>query len=183
MASIARFLSQKLRLKVNAEKSAVDRPWKRTFLGYSMTHHMKPRLKVARKSVVRLKKKLKQVWRQGRGQNLSTLIETLRPVLRGWIAYFRLSEVKGILEELDSWICRHLRGVIWHQWKKPKTRMKNLMKRGLSKARAWKSANNGRGCWYNAGASHMNEAFKAKYFKEMGLLSLHQECSRLQSLS
>ena len=183
MVSTTRFLSQKLRLKVNAEKSAVDRPWNRTFLGYSMTHHREPRLKVARKSVIRLKKKLKQIWRQGRGQSLSRLIETMRPVLRGWMAYFRLSEVKGVLEELDSWIRRHLRGVIWHQWKKPKTRAKNLIKRGLSKARAWKSASNGRGCWYNAGASHMNEAFKASYFKEMGLLSLRQEWSRLQSLS
>jgi RNA-directed DNA polymerase len=183
MTSITRFLLQKLRLKVNAEKSAVDRPWKRTFLGYSMTNHRDPRLKVARKSVDRLKKKLKAVLRKGKGQRLTTLIDTLRPILRGWIAYFRLSEVKGIFEELDSWIRRHLRGVIWRQWKRPKTRAKNLMKRGLNEARAWTSAYNGHGPWYNAGASHMHEAFKSIYFRRKGLLSLRYEWTRLKSLS
>lgn len=183
MASIARFLSRKLRLKVNPEKSAVARPWERTFLGYSMTNRKKPKLKVAQSSVKRLKKKLKKLLRQGRGRNLGTLIETLRPVLRGWIAYFRLSEVKGVFEALDGWIRRRLRLVIWRQWKKPRTRAKKLMKRGLDEARACKSAFSGRGPWYNAGASHMNQAFKASYFKKMGLLSLQHELNRLQSLS
>lgn len=183
MASITRFLSKRLRLKVNPEKSAVARPWERTFLGYSMTNHKAPKLKVAKDSVVRMKKKLKMLLRRGRGQKLSTLIETLKPVLRGWICYFRLSEVKGIFEQLDGWIRRRLRLVIWRQWKKSKTRAKHLMKRGLEEARAWKSACNGRGPWYNAGASHMNQAFKSSYFKKAGLLSLHHELSRLQSLS
>ncbi len=183
MASITKFLSQKLRLHVNASKSAVARPWNRVFLGYSMTHHRVPKLKVARQSVLRLKKKLKMLLRRGRGQRLDRCIAALVPVLRGWMIYFRLSEVSGIFARLDSWIRRRLRLVIWRQWKKPKTRAKKMMKCGLSEARSWKSAYSGRGPWYNAGASHMNQAFKRSYFTKMGLLSLQQERRRLQSLS
>ena len=183
MASITRFLEQKLRLKVNQAKSAVARPWSRKFLGYSMTMHKKPRLKVASESVRRLKQSLKEVFRRGRGWRLDRLIETLRPKLLGWIAYFKLSEVKGVFDELDGWIRRRLRCVIWRHWKRSYTRAKHLMKRGLSEAKAWISATNGRGPWWNAGASHMNEAFRAGYFARLGLVSLQQERRRLQSLT
>src|ERR1041384_5782931 len=132
LKSLTIFLERRLRLKVNAEKSAVDRPWERKFLGYSFTMQRETRLKVARESVQRLKGKLRDIFRRGRGSNLSRLIEEqLTPLLRGWLNYFRLAEVKGIFEELDSWIRRKLRSLIWRKWKRPFKRMKQLMKRGL----------------------------------------------------
>jgi len=158
LESMTRFLDRKLRLKVNREKSAVDRPWRRKLLGYSMTAHMKPRLKVAPQSVKRLKDKLREKFRRGRGRNISRFIEELTPLLRGWANYFRLAEVKNTFEELDSWIRRKLRNNLWRQWKRTYTRAKNLMKLGLDKDRALKSAMNGRGPWWNSGASHMNQA-------------------------
>ena len=110
------------------------RPWERKFLGYSLTWHRESRLKVAASSVQRLKEKLREIFRRGRGRNLARLIEEeLTPLLRGWMNYFRLAEVKGIFEELDSWIRRKLRGLIWRQWKRPYTRAKSLMQRGLAK--------------------------------------------------
>ena len=119
MKSLTRFLERRLRLRVNAEKSAVARPWERKFLGYSLTWHRESRLKVAASSVQRLKEKLREIFRRGRGRNLGRLIEEeLTPLLRGWMNYFRLAEVKGIFEELDGWIRRKLRGVIWRQWKR-----------------------------------------------------------------
>ncbi len=127
MASVTRFLTDRLRLKVNAAKSAVDRPWKRSFLGYSMTSHMKPRLRVAAKSVGRLRDKLRAMFRQGRGQSLERTIETSTPILRGWINYFRLAQVKGTFEDLDGWLRRKLRCILWRQWKRPRTRVKKLM--------------------------------------------------------
>jgi RNA-directed DNA polymerase len=172
MASITEFLEQRLKLKVNAAKSAIDRPWKRKFLGYSMTSETKPRLKVAERSVERLKDKLREIFRRGRGRNINKIVEELSMVLRGWIQYFKLSEVKNVFEEIDQWIRRKLRCIKWRQWKRVYTRAKNLMKRGLDEARAWKSAMNGRGPWWNAGASHMNEAFKKSDFDKMGLVSL-----------
>ena len=181
LKSVTRFLSERLRLKVNAEKSAVGRPWQRKFLGYSITWEKKPRLKVAKESVQRFKGKLRGLFREGRGRNLKRFIEELTPVLRGWMNYFRLAEVKGIIDELDGWLRRKLRCLQWRQWKRTFTRAKALMKRGLEEVRAWKSATNGRGPWWNAGASHMNEAFPKSYFDRMGLVSLPNHLRRLQS--
>jgi RNA-directed DNA polymerase len=179
--SMTRFLVCRLKLKVNADKSAVDRPWRRKFLGYSVTHHKVPRLKVAAQSVLRFKGKLRNLFRQGRGRNLQRLIEEMTPVLRGWTNYYRLAEVKNIFEELDGWIRRKLRVIIWRQWKHPGTREKALRKRGLPPKQAWKSAWNGRGPWWNAGAPHMNLAFPKAFFDEMGLLSLLAQLRKLQA--
>jgi RNA-directed DNA polymerase len=184
MKSITSFLDRRLRLKVNAEKSAVARPWERKFLGYSLTPNRKPRLKVAQESVRRLKVKLREIFRRGQGRNLGQLIaDELTPLLRGWMNYFRLAEVKGVFEELDGWIRRKLRGVIWRQWRRTITRAKGLMQRGLDKLRAWESANNGRGPWWNAGASHMHTAFPKSYFDRLGLWSLLDQRLRLQLVS
>ncbi|MGE5484176.1 MAG: group II intron reverse transcriptase/maturase [Ignavibacteriales bacterium] len=183
MTSLTRFLERRLKLKVNADKSAVDRPWNRKFLGYSMTFHQRPRLKVAEASVERMKAKLRGILREARGRSLETAIEELGPTLRGWTNYFRHVESKGALEELDGWIRRRLRCILWRQWKRPWTRAKNLMKRGLPEERAWKSATNGRGPWWNSGASHMNQAFPKSYFTRMGLVSLldHLHCIQYAS--
>jgi RNA-directed DNA polymerase len=180
MESISRFLERRLRLKINREKSAVDRPWKRVFLGFSMTWHKVPKIRVAPVSVLRFKSNLKGALRRGRGQNLQKFVEEIRPVLRGWVNYFCLSEVKGIFEELDGWIRRRLRCIIWRQWKRPHTRGQNLMKRGLSEEQSWRSATNGRGPWWNSGAAHMNLAFPKKYFDRLGLVSLLDQVVMLQ---
>ena len=180
LKSLTSFLEQRLRLKVNAEKSAVARPWERKFLGYSFTWQRAARVKVAPVSVQRLKEKLREIFRRGRGRNLNKLIaEDLTPLLRGWMNYFRLAEVKGIFEELDSWIRRKLRNLIWRKWKRSHTRAKNLMQRGLDKTQARKSAGNGRGPWWNAGAPHMHLAFPKSYFDRCGLLSLLEQRRRL----
>lgn len=178
--SIEKFLARRLRLRVNRQKSAVDRPWKRKFLGYSMTWHKRPRLKVASLSVKRLKLKLKEAFRRGRGRNLGKFIDELALTLRGWINYFRLSEVKGIFEELDGWIRRRLRLIIWRQWRRAYARVKGLMRRGLGEGRAWESATNGRGPWWNSGAPHMNQAFPKKFFDRLGLVSLLDSVLKFQ---
>ena len=137
MESISRFFKKRLRLKVNQEKSAVDRPWRRAFLGFSMTWDKVPRIKVAALSESRFKSALKEAFRKGRGRNLHQFIKEMRPLLQGWVNYFRCSEVRGIFEELDGWIRRRLRGILWRQWKRPYARAKNLMRRGLSERQAW----------------------------------------------
>jgi RNA-directed DNA polymerase len=180
MKSVTRFLAKRLRLKVNAEKSAVARPWERKYLGYSMTWHKQPRLKVAPESLRRLKAKVRLIIREGRGRSLPQVIKELNQLLRGWMQYFRLAEVKGVFEELDGWLRRKLRCLLWRRWKRPFTRAKNLMKRGLKELRAWKSAVNGRGAWWNAGASHMNEAFPKSYFDRLGMISLLDQLRKLQ---
>ena len=180
LASLTQFLAKRLKLKVNQTKSAVNRPWNRKFLGYSMTFHKQPRLKVAPASVKRFKGKLKELFRAGRGRNLAKFITELTPVLRGWVNYFRLAEVKGVFEEFDGWIRRKLRCVLWRQWKRACTRAKNLKRRSLDEVRAWKSATNGRGPWWNSGASHMHACYPKSYFDKLGLVSLLNQLHRLQ---
>ena len=172
METITAFLERHLKLTVNEDKSAVSRPWNRAFLGYSMTWHMRPKLKASPSSIKRFKANLKAAFRRGRGRNIQKFIEEIKPLLLGWINYFRLAEMKGIFEELDGWIRRRLRCIIWRQWKKPRTRSKRLLKRGLSEENAYLSASNGRGAWWNSGASHMNKAFPKSYFDKCGLVSL-----------
>ena len=181
MESLTRFLEGKLKLRVNREKSTVDRPWRRKFLGYSMTFHKKPRLKVAPESVKRFKSKVKEILRRGRGRSLRRTIDTLTPILRGWSNYFKLVQVKNVFEELDGWLRRKLRGILWRQWKRSYTRARNLMKRGLAEERAWRSAANGRGPWWNAGAPHMNQAFPKSFFDSIGFVSLLNQHRRFQS--
>ena len=179
-ASVEQFLKERLRLTVNRGKSAVDRPWKRIFLSYSMTNHRNPRLTVGKTPVQRLMKKVRKIAKKGRGRNIKKVIEELTPKLRGWAVYFRDAEVKETFKNLDGWIRRKLRCILWRQWKQPSTRAKKLMKRGLTEERAYKSAYNGRGPWWNSGASHMNDAFRKAYFKELGLLSLVDGLRRFQ---
>jgi RNA-directed DNA polymerase len=180
MASLERYLREHLRLTVNRAKSAVGRPWERKFLGYSVTHHHRPRLKVAAESLRRFKAALRQAFRAGRGRNLRRLLADLAPALRGWAAYFRLADVTGVFEELDQWIRRKLRSILWRQWKRRWTRFKELCRRGLEVARAAASASNGRGPWWNAGAGHMNQAVPARWFSQQGLVSLVHEHRRLK---
>ena len=172
MNSLKRYLQQKLHLRVNEAKSAVARPWQRTFLGYSMTFHRTPKLTVAPGSVTRLKEKIRELIRRGRGQSLTGVITELQPLLTGWGAYFKLAETKNVFEELDGWIRRKLRCLLWRQWKHVYTRARRLMQQGIAESRAWHSATNGRGPWWNSGASHMNEAYPQSFFAGLGLPAL-----------
>lgn len=183
MAALTEFLQTKLKLKVNADKSAVARPWERKFLGYSITWHQKPKLKIAEASRKRFKAKMREVFRMGRGQSLDKTIQQLNPVLRGWMHYFHLAEQKGVLEELDGWLRHKMRTLLWRQWKRSLPRARNLMKRGLSEERAWISATNGRGPWWNGAASHMNQAYPKSWFDNNGLISLLDTQRRFQGAS
>ena len=169
---ITKFLETKLRLTVNATKSAVDRPWNRKFLGYSMTAEKATRLRPSPQNVQRLKGTIREVVRRGRGCSLYRVIGELTPKLRGWGNYFKLSEVKKVFEELDGWIRRKLRNIIWRQWKKPKTRYRNLKSRGISEDWARQTALGGHGPWFASGTKTMNIAFPKKFFDSLGLVSL-----------
>lgn len=172
MESLTRFIEKKLKLKVNRKKSAAGRPWSRKFLGYTMTWHVKPRLRVAPESVRRFKDHIRELLARGLGRSIGSVIKELKPVLTGWMHYFKLAAVKVTFETLDEWLRRKLRCVLWRQWKKPRTRAKRLMERGIDQIRAYASAYNGHGPWWNAGASHMNCAVPMGWFVQQGLVSL-----------
>jgi len=175
MESLTRFLKEILKLTVNPKKSAVDRPWKRKFLGFSMTAHRECRVRVAPQAVERFKEAMREKFREGRGCNLRVFLESLKPKLRGWASYFSVAETRKVFEDLDQWLRRKLRCMEWRKWKKPRTRMRKLIALGLDRERARESAFNGRGPWWSAGASHMNAALPTAYFRRMGLISLLEE--------
>jgi RNA-directed DNA polymerase len=183
LTSLTQFLAERLKLTVNHAKSAVARPWQRKFLGYSMTWHREPKLRIAAPSLQKLTAKIKDLLRGAHGRQLGTTIQTLNPVLRGWAAYFQLTETKAALENRDGWVRHKLRCILWRQWKRPYARARNLMQRGLTEERAWRSACNQRGPWWNAGASHMNAAFPKSWFDTQGLVSLLGTVQRLQRAS
>jgi RNA-directed DNA polymerase len=120
MASLTRFLEDRLRLKVTPSKSVVDRPWNCTFLGYTVTNHLQPRLKPAPKSVKRAKDRIRQITHPGRERHIRVVIEEVNRFTRGWIGYFRLARVKAPFEILDQWIRRRLRKILWELWRQPK---------------------------------------------------------------
>ena len=181
LKDIRAFVENKLKLKVNEKKSAVACPWERKFLGYSVTWHKQAKLKIALTSVNRLKEKVRSLTTGNRSKSVKATINALTPVLRGWISYFRLTEVRGVLEELDGWINRKLRCLLWRQWKRPRTRAKTLQRVGLSKDRAMVSAYNNHGPWWNSGSSHMNQAIKTAWFRRQGLISLLEQQRQFQS--
>ena len=178
METLTKFLEKRLRLKVNQEKSAVARPWERKFLGYSFTEESKPRTRVAPKSVEKLKQKLKPIWKRGRGQSMKMTIKELNRIIIGWASYYRLSELIWPFKMLDSWIRRRLRCIIWRHWKTPRTRLKNLMKRGVPIYVAKPAAYANAGPWKASNLPGMNMAFPNKTLKQWGLKSLLDEHRR-----
>lgn len=144
MESLILFLGERLKLTVNLSKSAVDRPWKRKFLGFSLTVQKESRIRVSPQSVERLKDKLRNRFREGRGRNLKSFIESLKPLLRGWANYYSMAEARGVFEELDQWIRRKLRCTEWRKWKRRRRRQQRLITLGLDRETARASAFNGR---------------------------------------
>ena len=172
MASVTGFLERKLKLKVNRAKSAVDRPWRRKFLGYTVTTNKQPRLKPAPESVKRAKAKIRQITRRGKGRNIQQTIEDINLYICGWFGYFRMSEVKQPFDVMDQWIRHHLRKILWRQWKTPRNRAKMLRRFGAWPEKAKRATSNGRGPWWNAGAPHMHAAITNERLFEWGLQSL-----------
>ncbi|MDO9146958.1 group II intron maturase-specific domain-containing protein [Hydrogenophaga sp.] len=137
--------------------------------------------RIAKPSIERLRHTVRQICAQGRGRALPETIKRLNPILRGWMNYFSLTQSRRPIEELDAWVRRRLRCMVWWQWKKTKTREAKMRSHGLDAQRAWRSSVNGHGPWWNAGAKHMVAALPPKYFMRLGLVSqvaTHQHVQR-----
>lgn len=154
MTSLEGFLWKRLRLQVNRDKSAVAHPWERKFLGYTVTTRG-VRLLVSPQAQNRLKLKLRPLFRRGRGQSLAATIAELNPIIRGWTAYFRLVPTMRLFKDLDARVHRHLRATIWRQWKNPRIRQRELVRRGVPRRIAKATAYSGNGPWRSARSEAM----------------------------
>jgi len=173
LAAITKYLENTLKLKVNQDKSGIVDRGNASFLRYSVcSRKYNVRLRITPEVVKRFKGDMKVVFHRARGWSKRRTVNELNPKLRGWMNYFWHIGVKGILQELDGWMRRHFRKLLWRQWKRVHTQAKRLMQLGLNERRAWVSAQNGRGSWWNTGASPMNQALPKKHFDRIGLISL-----------
>ena len=171
--SITRFIEKRLKLKINHTKSRIIRGHQLIFLGFGFTSDRRARLTVPKSIRKRFRMKAKELFRKGRGMNIRKFIlDKLNPFIRGWINYYKHSNVKGFAEELDGWIRRRLRLIIWRQWKKSRTRFRRFTGMGYTYDPAMQCAYNGRGAWWNSGAQHMQFCFTKKYFDRLGLVSM-----------
>ena len=169
MASITRFITTKLQLKVNQQKSAVARPWERKFLGFSFTASREPRRRIAPKAVLRFKEKIRELTGRTRGVNVETMAEQLGQYLRGWVGYFGRSQTPSVLQGLEEWTRRRLRSVIWKQWKRGSVRFAELRKRGVGKDLAAQTAGSAHGPWRLANSPALAFALPNAYFDSLGI--------------
>jgi RNA-directed DNA polymerase len=169
MASLQRFIEHTLRLKVNASKSAVDRPWKRSFLGFTFSRKG-AKVKVAAQAIDRLKAALRALSLRTRGHSLSRIIRDLRESLLGWKAYFDLAEVLSPLRDLDKWLRRRLRCYQWKQWGRAGYR--ELRRRGVRVRLAWNTSKSAHGPWRISHSPALYQALPTRYFRDLGLPEL-----------
>jgi len=172
MASISQFITKRLKLKVNRDKSAVGRPWERKFLGFRFTAGRVLKRSIAPPARRRFKKRIRELTRRTRGVGLERMVEDLSRYLVGWRGYFGFCETPSVLRVLDSWIRRRLRSVVWKQWKRGRKRFAELRARGVCKDLAAKAAGSCHGPWRLARSQALSIALPNAYFTSLGLPSL-----------
>ena len=165
LRSISRFLSSHLKLSVNEAKSAVDRPWKRQFLGFTLSSRLNRR--ISSKSIKRFKNRIREITCRIRGRRIEVIVKELRRYMLGWQAYFSFTQVRYVLRELDSWVKRRLRCYLWKQWGRRGYR--ELRKLGVSRDLAWNTAKSAHGPWRLSRSPGLAFALTAKYFANLGL--------------
>jgi RNA-directed DNA polymerase len=179
MSSMRQFLEQKLSLKVNESKSAVDRPWKRKFLGFSFYRRQgEVQVRLAPQTKDRIRKKLRRLTKRTRSGKLAEIIQEINEYTMGWIGYFRLAETPSVYQELDEWLRRRLRQLVWKRWKRGKTRYRELVALGVPWNRAALGAV-GKSPWRMSRSPVVNEALSNAYWKELGLKSIAERYRQL----
>lgn len=169
MASLTAFITRRLKLKVNAHKSAVARPAERTFLGFSFTKHSEPKRRIAPKAPERFKERVRELTGRMRGVSFAQMVEELSTYLRGWRSYFGFAQTPTVLRTLDQWLRRRLRAVLWKQWKRGCTRFAELRKRDIGLQLAAKTAGSAHGPWHLANSRALAVALPNAYFDSLGL--------------
>ena len=172
MHGVTRFLTTRLKLKVNEQKSAVARPWERKFLGFSFTNGKAPKRRIAPKALLRFREKVRELTRRTRGVSLDAMVTKLSRYLQGWRGYFSFCETPSVLRDLDSWIQRRLRAVLWKQWRRGKTRFAELRKRNVSRDLAAQTAGSCHGPWRISKSPALHFAFPTAYFTSLRLPKL-----------
>ena len=170
LASMTRWLQDKLHLQVNLKKSAAAPTFERKFLGFRLASE--GRLQIAKESRERLRKKLTELTKRRTPRSIAVIAKSLTPVLRGWGNYFRIAESKSLFRETDKWLRRRLRAIRLHQCKRTYARARLLMGLGVPQVASWKLANPGKGMWRLSGSPPAHQGMNKQWFERIGLFSL-----------
>ena len=182
MASIRTFIETRLKLRVNAEKSAVDRPWKRKFLGFSLYTSQKGiGIRLAPQTVERVKAKIRELSRRNWSISMAERIRRINQYLNGWLGYFALADAKGVLTDLNQWLRHRLRACVWKQWKRVRTRYRELRRLGLPAWKVHELANARKGPWRMAHGP-LNNVLTIAYWQEQGLIDLVRRYQEIRQL-
>lgn len=175
MESMIKLIENKLKLKLNKDKSAVDFVSKRKFLGFSFYFAKGgAEIRIHEKSIKRFKDKIKFYTNRNIGISMESRLKKLNQIMMGWINYYGIANAVAKLKELDKWIRRRLRACIWKQWKKISTRHRNLVKLGINKYKAWEYANTRKGYWRISKSPILSKSLNNKYLESLGFVSLTQ---------
>ena len=172
MASVTRFLARRLKLTVNADKSAVDRPAVRAFLGFSFSAGPAAKRRIASQALVRFKARVREMTRCTKSASLTRLVTELSRYLIGWRGYFGFCETPSVLLRLDQWVRRRLRAIVWRQWKRGRTRFAALRRLGINKHLAAKTAGSAHGPWRISNSPALSYALPNAFFDRLGLAPL-----------
>jgi RNA-directed DNA polymerase len=183
LASVTSFIETKLKLKVNANKSAVDRPWKRKFLGFIFTWNKDPKIRIAKESVARMKNKIRAITSRKKPYPMDYRIKKLNQYLVGWCGYFALADTPSVFRNFDSWIRRRLRMCLWKEWKLPKTKVRKLIGLGAPKEKAYEWGNSRKAYWRISKSPILHRTLGNSYWSSQGLKSLAIRYENLRQLS
>jgi RNA-directed DNA polymerase len=171
MKSVGRFIEGKLKLRINAQKSAAARPWDRKILGFSFTRAKESKKRIATKSLEKFKDRIRELTKTGH-RNWKRMLDELNVYLRGWGNYFGHCQTPRIVRELDGWVRHRMRALIWRNWKTNSCRYRELMKRGIKPWRAWWMSRTTEGAWKMSNIQPMHCIFSEKWFAKQGLVQL-----------
>jgi len=172
MESVKRFITNKLKLKVNESKSAVAKPQERKFLGFSFTGGQELKRKIAPKAISRFRERVREITHRSRGKSMQPVMEELARYIRGWRGYYGFCETPWVLKHLDSWVRRRVRCAFWRQWKTGRKRYAELIRRGVNKAVAANTAGARRGPWRVSQSRALDRALSNATLTSLGLPSL-----------
>lgn len=173
MKNITKFIETKLRLKVNKEKSKVDRPWRIKYLGFSFYQAKgKVEIRIHPKSIVKFKNTVREITSRSNSMSMETRYKRLKQVIRGWVNYFKIANMEKIAQKLDEWIRRRIRMCYWKQWKRTKTKHDNLVKLGIENSKAWEYAKTRKSYWRISNTPFMHQILNNKTLERLGYLSL-----------
>jgi len=182
--SVTRFIEKKLKLKVNQTKSAVDRPWKRKFLGFTFSWDKAyPKVKISKSSLQRVKARFKEITSRKSPTPIEERIKKLNQYLTGWCGYYALVDTPGIFKELDEWTRRRLRMCMWKQWKRSQTKVKRLIALGVSRSKAHEWGNTRKKYWRIACSPILHTTMNKQYWLNHGLRSLMDRYKHLRNMT